>query len=132
MISALLATAALPSRFQLVAPLALPPVRVDTRMAKYGVAQEMAAQQNLQARMLWIDATANLDRVNSAEKIDTLVNKIADAGFNTVVYDVKPIVGRTTYPSALADRLTAWREARMDPNFARPAWTPTLTPCRSL
>lgn len=117
MISALLATAALPSRFQLVAPLALPPVRVDTRMAKYGVAQEMAAQQNLQARMLWIDATANLDRVNSAEKIDTLVNKIADAGFNTVVYDVKPIVGRTTYPSALGDRLTAWREARMDPNF---------------
>ena len=96
MISALLATAALPSRFQLVAPLALPPVRVDTRMAKYGVAQEMAAQQNLQARMLWIDATANLDRVNSAEKIDTLVNKIADAGFNTVVYEVKPIVGRTS------------------------------------
>ena len=40
-----------------------------------------------------LDATANLDRINTEEKITALVQKIKETGFNTLVLDVKPIVG---------------------------------------
>lgn len=105
------------SRFELVAPLALPAVYVHHQLAKYGVAQSTARRLELQGRILWIDATANLGRVNSEAKIDALVDKIADVGFNTVVFDIKPINGYTMYPSKLTDQITSWRAEKMTPGF---------------
>lgn len=75
-----------------------------------GLAQQTARANKLQGRVLWIDATANLDRVNTAEKIAALVAQIKQAGFNTVVFEVKPIVGLTLYPSRFAPKLTEWRK----------------------
>ncbi|HXH61904.1 MAG TPA: alpha amylase family protein [Fimbriimonadaceae bacterium] len=107
-----------PSRFQSVWPFAgLPGVRVDALQAKEGVAQEFANRLRLQGRVLWIDGTANLDRCNSDEKVADLMKKVANVGFNTVVYDVKPIVGRTLYPSKLADKLTEWKGQTMPLEF---------------
>src|SRR5205085_1359565 len=83
-----------------------PPLLLDEANNRVGIAQETARAQKLQARVLWIDATANLNRINSAEKIAALVDKIKKTGFNTVVLDVKPIVGYTLYPSKLAPKLT--------------------------
>jgi hypothetical protein len=104
-------------RFQLAAPLPLEPVKIDARLAKVGLAQEMAAQKGWQARVLWVDATANLGRVNSAEKVAALVARAKRIGFNTIVFDVKPIIGRTMYPSKIADRLLFWREETMPTDF---------------
>jgi len=75
-----------------------------------GLAQQTARANKLQGRVLWIDATANLDRVNTAEKIAVLVAQIKTAGFNTIVFEVKPIVGLTVYPSKFAPKLTEWRK----------------------
>jgi hypothetical protein len=83
----------------------------------WGLAQTIARSQNLQARILWIDATANLDRVNTAEKIATLVKNIRLAGFNTIVFDVKPISGQTMYPSKIAPRLLEWKGRTMPADF---------------
>lgn len=86
----------------------LPPLALDEANNGVGIAQRLTRQRNLQARILWIDATANLDRVSDAEKIKALLQQIKGAGFNTIVFDVKPIIGLTLYPSQHARKLTEW------------------------
>jgi len=106
------------SRFSLRNPLpSLGSVMMDWMGDGIGLAQTIARSQNLQARILWIDATANIDRVNAPEKIATLVKNIRLAGFNTVVFDVKPISGQTMYPSKIAPRLYEWKGKVMPADF---------------
>lgn len=113
--SVLLVTLALATgRFAPSAPLpGLPSVVLDSYGNGVGVAQLMARSKGLQARILWVDGTANLARCSTAEGIDDLVSRAARAGFTTLVYDVKPIVGYTLYPSKLAPKLEEWRGQRM-------------------
>jgi uncharacterized lipoprotein YddW (UPF0748 family) len=92
-----------------------PALALDERNNGVGVAQQTARTRKLQARILWIDATANLDRINTTEKIAALVERIRATGFNTIVLDVKPIVGLTLYPSRFAPRLTQWTNGRSMP-----------------
>lgn len=97
-------------RYEKVAPLpGLPAVTVDSINCSIGEAQQTAKARNLQGRILWIDATANISRINSDEKIAALIEKVAKTGFNTIVLDVKPIVGFTLHKSAYAPKLTEWR-----------------------
>ncbi|HSI73707.1 MAG TPA: family 10 glycosylhydrolase, partial [Fimbriimonas sp.] len=105
-------------RFDLSSPLpTVPGVMLDRFSTGGGIANEMARAKGLQARILWIDATANLERYNSEEKIVQLVKKIKDTGFNTIVFDVKPISGHVVYPSKLAPKLTEWRGRTMPEAF---------------
>lgn len=108
----------LTSRFQEVAPLPLPPIKIDSRLKEgLGFAQQMAQSRYLQGRVIWIDATANIERINTQEKIVDLVKKIKDAGFNTIVLDVKPISGYTLFPSHYAPKLTEWRGKTIPVDF---------------
>ncbi len=86
----------------------LPPAVFDDTDDAVGLAQQMTRDRGLQARIIWIDGTANLNRVNTADKIVALTAQIKKAGFNTIVFDVKPIVGYTLYPSKFAPKLTSW------------------------
>jgi len=86
----------------------LPPTPLDDADDAVGLAQQMTRTRGLQARIIWIDGTANLNRVNTPEKITALVAQLKKAGFNTIVFDVKPIVGYTLYPSKYAPKLTTW------------------------
>ena len=86
----------------------LPPAVFDDADNAVGLAQQMTRERRLQARIIWIDGTANLNRVNTADKIIALTAQIKKAGFNTIVFDVKPIVGYTLYPSKYAPKLTSW------------------------
>ncbi len=88
----------------------LPPVALDEANNNVGIAQQTARARHLQARILWIDGTANMNAVNTPEKIAALALQIKTAGFNTVVLDVKPIVGYTMYPSKFAPKLTTWKD----------------------
>lgn len=105
-------------RFELASPLpALPGVMMDSHLNGVGLAQQTVRAQGLQARILWVDATANIDRYNTPEKIQTLMARVQKAGFNTVVLDVKPISGQVIYPSALAPKLTEWRGKTLPADF---------------
>jgi uncharacterized lipoprotein YddW (UPF0748 family) len=107
-----------PSRFQTAAPLpGLESVTLDTVGGGVGVAQQLARAKNLQARILWIDGTANLERVSTPERIAQIVAKAKQVGFNTIVFDVKPIVGYTLYPSDLTEKITEWREQTLPKDF---------------
>jgi hypothetical protein len=95
----------------------LPATLLDAAHGGVGVAHQFARARGLQARVLWIDATANLERVGSRERVDAVIARARQAGFNTIVYDVKPIVGFTTYPSALAPKIEEWRGQRLAKEF---------------
>ncbi len=95
----------------------LPFVRLHEGLAEIGYGQEEAHRRNLQGRVLWIDGTANISRTNSREKIESLLAKVADVGFNTIVYDVKPIIGYTLYPSRISERLVSWKGEVMPADF---------------
>lgn len=95
----------------------LDPITVDTRMTGSGFATEVAKSYGLEGRVLWIDATANLDKVNSEDKVMGLVSKIKQVGFNTIVFDVKPISGQTLYPSKFAPRMALWRNVALPASF---------------
>src|SRR5437016_1379004 len=95
----------------------LPGVMLDGYLDSVGLLQQAARARGLQGRILWIDGTANLDRVNSEEKIVALMHQIADVGFNTVVFDIKPISGQVLYNSKIAPKITDWRGQHLPPDF---------------
>ncbi|MBS1701025.1 MAG: family 10 glycosylhydrolase [Armatimonadetes bacterium] len=98
------------SRFQPGNPLpGLPPIVLDTQLSYQGPAKQVCSRYGLQARIMWIDATANIQRYNTVEKIQSLVARIKTAGFNTIVFDVKPLSSEMVYPSAFAPKLTEWK-----------------------
>jgi len=107
-----------PSRFSYATPLpTLPGVTLDTVGDSFGVAQQMSRNKDLQGRVIWIDGTANIDKVNSDEKVAHLCRKVATVGFNTIVFDIKPIVGYTLYPSKLTPQITSWRNQAMPKGY---------------
>ena len=95
----------------------LPSAPLDEEHNGIGAAQQIAREYGAQGRVLWIDGLANIDRINSAEKIQALVTQVKAVGFNTVVLDVKPISGLTLYPSAYAPKVDEWRNATLPADF---------------
>jgi hypothetical protein len=86
----------------------LAPVTLDEAHNGIGIAQQLTRERGYQGRVLWVDATANIDRYNTAQKVAELVSKVKSVGFNTIVLDIKPIIGFTLYPSKYAPKLTEW------------------------
>src|SRR5438876_8155538 len=95
----------------------LPIPKLDEANNGIGVAQALTRAKRAQARIIWIDATANLTRMNSPEKVAAIVDRVKRAGFNVIVLDVKPIVGFTIYPSKFAPKLTEWLDRSMPADF---------------
>jgi len=79
-------------------------------------ARALSAYLGQQGRVMWVDATANLDRITTAEGVRDIVARCSKAGINTIVLDAKPISGQVLYPSQVAERLTEWRGKRY-PDF---------------
>lgn len=118
MLAALIGTVLIQqSRFELASPLMVPPVMIDAVNCGIGLAQQMARARGLQGRVLWIDGTANLERCSSDDRIERLVKQIKSVGFNTIVYDVKPISGQVLYPSKLAPKIEEWRGQNLPKEF---------------
>ncbi len=63
----------------------------------------------LQARILWVDMSANLDWTIHADEVDAFCKKAAEVGFNEIVLDVKSINGKRLFGPPGPDRLTQFR-----------------------
>ncbi len=74
-----------------------------------GVAQALSRQAGLEGRVLWIDATANLERLSNRAAVQAVLDRCRTAKINTVVVEVKPLSGQVLYRSRIAPRLTEWR-----------------------
>ncbi len=105
------------SRFEMATPLRLPAITIDALNDGIGLAQQAARSYNLQGRVLWIDGTANIERCNTDAKIVELVQKIKSVGFNTIVYDVKPISGQVLYFSKIAPKIQSWKGKVLPDDF---------------
>ncbi|BDI31407.1 hypothetical protein CCAX7_34580 [Capsulimonas corticalis] len=90
---------------------------LDAKNDSVGIAQQTARAKGLQTRILWMDAGANVGNLNSEAKVTDIIQKVKSSGINTIVLDVKPIVGETIYPSKFAPRLTKWTNGEVDPSF---------------
>lgn len=111
-------SAASSPRFDRVYPLpGLSGVMADQVLYRQGLAASYARSQGRQARVLWVDCTANIDRYNTAEKVKSLIAKVSDAGFNTLVLDIKPISGEVIYKSSLAPKLKEWRNIKLPEDY---------------
>lgn len=107
-----------PSRFQLAYPLTtIPPVLLDMQLNGSGLAMQTARSRGLQARILWVDCTANIGRYNTDDKVHEVVAKAATSGFNTIVFDIKPISGQVVFPSKIAPKILEWKGQKLPPEF---------------
>ncbi|MEQ1936484.1 MAG: hypothetical protein ABL962_21735, partial [Fimbriimonadaceae bacterium] len=93
------------------------PITIDALNDNQGVAQQFAKTRGLQGRIMWVDGTANLDRVASDELVRKLVTNLKQAGFNTIVFDVKPISGQVLYKSKIAPKIVSWRGRNLPIDF---------------
>lgn len=69
----------------------------------------LTANLGMQGRMMWIDATANIDRITTIEGVRDIVAHCRKANFTSIVVDVKPVVGQVLFKSRIADRLREWK-----------------------
>ncbi|HTE21256.1 MAG TPA: family 10 glycosylhydrolase, partial [Armatimonadota bacterium] len=76
------------------------------------LATAIARQAELEGRVLWMDATANLQRLSTREGVSDVFEKCKKANINTVVVDVKPLSGHVLYNSKIAPKLQEWRGFR--------------------
>jgi hypothetical protein len=66
---------------------------------------------------LWIDASANFERLSSAPAIEEVMDKIAAASINGIIVDLKPISGEVLYPSKIAPHLLEWKGFMREKDF---------------
>lgn len=59
--------------------------------------------------LMWLDATANIQRFSNKDTIDYYLTKLKDLGFTDVVVDMRPISGYVMYDSDIAPKLNKWR-----------------------
>lgn len=60
-------------------------------------------------KLMWIDLSANWKTFSSPDSVDYYVKKCKDAGFNTLVVDVKGTGSAVAYPSDIAPQLKEWK-----------------------
>ena len=70
------------------------------------VLRNLVKNKNMKARILWYDLSANLERLNTSEKVADIVAKTAQANVNTIVLDVKNPSGFVPYLSEFAPHLS--------------------------
>ena len=79
------------------------------REAAPDIALTLALAFGASARVMWVDATANLDRITTREGVRDIVARCKKAKFTTIVLDVKPVCGEVVYNSRIAGHLRQWR-----------------------
>jgi hypothetical protein len=71
----------------------------------------------LEGRVIWVDATANLEWLIDRERVRTFVQNCRRVGLNTIVLDVKPVSGHVLFRSQIAPPLSEWRGIRVPPEL---------------
>ncbi|HTE19243.1 MAG TPA: alpha amylase family protein, partial [Armatimonadota bacterium] len=77
-----------------------------------GVAGAVVRRAGLEGRVVWLDGTANLQRLSTREGVARIMDHCVRARVNTVVVDVKPLSGHVLFESKVAPKLREWRGFR--------------------
>lgn len=65
--------------------------------------------KGISPKLMWIDATANIERFNNKDTIDFYLEKLKELGFTDIVVDMRPISGHVLYDSRYAPKLKDWK-----------------------
>lgn len=84
----------------------LPPASTE------GLSQVIIQRANAEGRVLWLDGTANIQRLSTREGVGAVLDRCKAAHVNTVVVDVKPLSGHVLYESRHAPKLPEWKGFR--------------------
>ncbi|MDD2961040.1 MAG: alpha amylase family protein [Muribaculaceae bacterium] len=68
-------------------------------------------------KLMWVDLSGNWKTFSSADSVVYYVDKCKDAGFNTLVVDVKGTASAVAYPSDIAPRLSVWKGVTRDADY---------------
>lgn len=68
-------------------------------------------------KILWVDGSANFGRLNSAEKVNKILDKIVNAGVTDIVVGVKLVSGEVLYPSKYAPQVFNWQGEHRDSTY---------------
>lgn len=88
--------------FLLLAITALPVAAKDNDTARQRVLQNLVEDEDKKARILWYDLSANIEYLNTKEKVQDIVGKTANANIDTIILDIKNSTGFVAYKSDLA------------------------------
>lgn len=69
--------------------------------------EDLIDDPELSGRVLWYDLTANVEYLDTPEKVQNIVSKTAQAGFDTIVLDVANNSGFVAYDSDIAPHMSA-------------------------
>lgn len=72
-------------------------------------ASALAREAGAEARIMWLDAEANMWALSTREGVADTMAKCKAANINTIVVDVKPLAGVVLYNSKIAPKVTAFR-----------------------
>ncbi len=85
------------------------PVDSEEQPAVEGVSRAVLNRAGVEGRVMWLDGTANLERLSTRAGVAGVMERCRNAGINTVVVDVKPLSGHILYNGREAPRLKEWR-----------------------
>jgi len=67
--------------------------------------------------IMWIDATANFERMSMPDSVIYYLNLCKELGFTDVVIDIKPITGEVLYKSKTAPQMKEWQGFKRSPDY---------------
>src|SRR6266542_2308274 len=82
-----------------------------------GLLQLVAKSTGLEGRVLWMDGSANLERLSTQAGVAAIMEKCRKARINTVVVDVKPLSGLVMFRSSMAPRVKEWKGVTYPENY---------------
>src|SRR5919109_1315635 len=74
-----------------------------------GLLHLVTKSTNLEGRVLWMDGSANLERLSTPAGVAAIMEKCRKARINTVIVDVKPLSGLVMHRSGVAPRVKEWK-----------------------
>ncbi|WLD93066.1 alpha amylase family protein [Alkalihalobacillus sp. AL-G] len=98
----------------LLMSLAVPAFATGNDESRHHVLQNLVKDESKKARILWYDLSANIQNLNTPEKVDTIVAKTAKANIDTIVLDVKNYTGFVGYQSEIAPHMSTSQIPKYD------------------
>ncbi|TCT21748.1 glycosyl hydrolase family 10 [Melghiribacillus thermohalophilus] len=91
--------------FFLILFLAFPVLAAD-RTAMEEVMTNLERNQGKKAKILWYDLSANIENLDTPDKVREIVEKTTDANIDTIILDVKNYTGNVGYISEIAPHMS--------------------------
>ncbi|MDR0510345.1 MAG: family 10 glycosylhydrolase [Rikenellaceae bacterium] len=90
---------------------------VMTAILLFGAGCMHAETKSAKPKWMWIDLSANWERLSCSDSIRYYVNRCRQAGITALVLDVKGTSGEVVYPSEHTSQLTEWKGVARRPDF---------------